>query len=181
MTVNRGKQFEDVIKECFKKVDGVSIDRLPDQTNGFAGGSNICDFIAYKNPYEYYIECKAVHGNTLSIHSNDPKRKYGNISNKQFDGLLEKSKIDGVSAGVICWWVDKDVTMWLDIRMLRFLYLSGKKSIRFDDNEVGFIPLSGRKKKIFYDYDIDFFLKIMKQGYENINKSLGNTEIKRGE
>lgn len=43
MSVNRGKQFEDVIKTAFEKVPGVSIDRLHDQTTGYAGSSNICD------------------------------------------------------------------------------------------------------------------------------------------
>lgn len=43
MTVNRGKQFEHVIQEAFEKVDGVSIDRLHDQTTGFSGSQNICD------------------------------------------------------------------------------------------------------------------------------------------
>ena len=69
MVENRGKQFENVIKTAFEKVDGVSIDRLHDQTTGFKGSSNICDFIVYKEPYEYYIECKSVHGNLLSIYS----------------------------------------------------------------------------------------------------------------
>ena len=41
--VNRGKRFESVIKESFERVDGVSIDRLHDQTNGFVGSSNISD------------------------------------------------------------------------------------------------------------------------------------------
>ena len=62
MAVNRGKQFEDVVREAFEKVEGVSIDRLHDQTNGFRGSQNICDFIVYKYPHQYYIECKSVHG-----------------------------------------------------------------------------------------------------------------------
>ena len=82
MSTNRGKQFEDVIKQAFLKISDVSIDRLHDQTNGYLGSSNICDFIVYKKPYEYYIGYKSVHGNTLSIDSNDPKKKYGNITNK---------------------------------------------------------------------------------------------------
>ena len=110
MSENRGKQFERVIREAFEKVPGVSIDRLHDQTNGFKGSQNICDFIVYKEPYEYYFECKSVHGRTLSIHSIPHTGKdgkvcgfYGNITDKQWGGLLEKSKIPGVFAGIICW------------------------------------------------------------------------------
>ena len=45
MAQNRGKQFEDVIKKAFLKVPDVSIDRLHDQTTGFLGSKNICDFV----------------------------------------------------------------------------------------------------------------------------------------
>lgn len=43
MSPNRGKQFENVIREAFERVPNVSIDRLHDQTNGFKGSQNICD------------------------------------------------------------------------------------------------------------------------------------------
>lgn len=161
MAVNRGKKFEDVIREAFEKVPGVSIDRLHDQTTKFKGTSaNICDFIVYKEPYEYYIECKSVHGNTLSIHSNDPKHKYGNISNTQWEGLLEKSQIEGVTAGIICWWIDKDVTLFLPIQILNQLRRTDNKSVRYDINEYigNVIEIKGKKKRVFFDYDMEAFL-----------------------
>ena len=160
MAENRGKKFEEVIKESFLKIPNVSIDRLHDQTNGFAGSSNICDFIVYREPYQYYFECKAVHGNTLSIHSNEPKRKYGNISNKQWEGMLEKSKILGVFAGVICWWIDKDVTLFIPIQTLQILKTLEYKSIRYDINTTNYviIPIPGKKKRVFFDYDMNRFL-----------------------
>ena len=150
---NRGKQFEQVIKGAFEKVPGVSIDRLHDQTTGFAGSTNICDFIVYKEPYEYYIECKSVHGNTLP---------FSNITDKQWHGLLEKSKIQGVYAGVICWWVDKDVTLFLPIQLLQDAQDAGWKSIRYDvvfEQSVPIVTLTGKKKRIFFDYDMSKFLQ----------------------
>lgn len=169
MAQNRGKQFESVIKEAFEKVDGVSIDRLNDNTAGFKGIAGICDFIVYKKPYEYYIECKSVHGNTLSIHGNDPKHKYGNITNTQWEGLLEKSKIDGVFAGIICWFVDKNVTYYFDIQFLYALRTQGYKSVRYDSKADSYPPnyaddselfqLSGKKKRVFFDYDMNQFLE----------------------
>ena len=168
MSQNRGKQFEDVIKQAFEKVPGVSIDRLHDQTTGYAGSSNICDFIVYKEPYEYYIECKSVHGNTLSIHGNNPKHKYGNITNTQWEGLLEKSKIEGVHAGIICWWVDKDVTAYLPIEMLQYLRDKGYKSVSYiadwvelavDAPDWNWCWITGKKKRVFFDYDMEEFLK----------------------
>jgi len=150
---NRGKDFEKVIKEAFEKVPGVSIDRLHDQMNGFAGSANISDFIIYKYPYEYYIECKSVHGNTLP---------FSNISKNQWNGMLEKSKIDGVFAGVLCWWIDKDVTAFIPITLLEQWKTSGYKSVRYDDVQdcPYAIELHGKKKRVFFEYDMEEFFKI---------------------
>ena len=174
---DRGKQFEKVIREAFNKVDGVSIDRLHDQTTHYKGSTNICDFIVYKKPHEYYIECKSVHGNTLSIYSIPKPDKhgilhgfYGNITDKQWRGLIEKSKIKGVRAGIICWWVDKDVTLFLPIQLLSSLRVQGKKSVRFDDDYkyvntkpyyvYSVYQIKGKKKRVFFDYDMESFLKV---------------------
>ena len=156
MSVNRGKQFEDVVKEAFEKLPDVSIDRLHDQTTGYLGSSNICDFIVYRFPTIFYIECKSVHGNTLSIHSNNPKNKYGNITNKQFEGLCEKSKIDGVQAGVLIWWVDKDVTKYFPIGYINKLIENGQKSIPYTNAWGTEVP--GKKKRVFFDYDMEALL-----------------------
>ena len=148
MAVNRGKNFELVIREAFEKVPNVSIDRLHDQTNGWKGSTNICDFIVYKEPYEYYFECKSVHGNTLP---------FSNITDTQWNGLLQKSQIEGVFAGVICWWIDKDVTKFIPIESLSWLELSGYKSIRYDIDNVYTVEIKGKKKRVFFDYDMEEF------------------------
>lgn len=151
MAINRGKDFEQRIRDAFERVEGVSIDRLHDQTTGFKGSSNICDFIVYKKPYEYYIECKSVHGNTLS---------FSNITETQWNGMLEKSKIPGVFAGVICWWIDKDITKFIPIQALQWNKENGYKSIRYDHNAISFIEINGKKKRVFFDYDMeDFFIR----------------------
>ena len=49
---NYGKKFEQVVRESFERVPGVSIDRLNDNTAGFKGIAGICDFIVYREPYE---------------------------------------------------------------------------------------------------------------------------------
>lgn len=154
MAVNRGKRFEDVIRKSFERVEGVSIDRLNDNTAGFKGIAGICDFIVYKEPYEYYFECKSVHGNTLP---------FSNITDTQWNGLLQKSQIEGVHAGIICWWVDKDVTKFIPIQVLAWLDMSGYKSIRYDkgtpDNYIGdIIEIKGKKKRVFFDYNMEEFL-----------------------
>lgn len=175
MSVNRGKAFESHIKKAFEKLSDVSIDRLFDPMVGYAGINNICDFIVYSYPYQYYIECKTVHGNTLSIHSVPKPDKngvlhgfYGNITDTQWEGLAEKATIYGVVAGVICWWVDKDVTLFLDIRALECLRKSGYKSVRYDNDKWTnlIFPLTGTKQRVFFDYDMRNFLRTI----ENIKK-----------
>lgn len=156
MNINRGKDFEAVVKDCFLTVPGVSIDRLHDQMTGFKGSTNICDFIVYKEPYEYYFECKAVHGNTLP---------FSNITENQWQGMLLKSKIPGVYAGVICWWVDRDVTIYIPIQRMQEYKEVGFKSIRFDifDN-AGVYQIHGKKKRVFFDYDMKDFLERLSYG-----------------
>lgn len=159
MSVNRGKQFEDVIKKAFEKVEGVSIDRLHDQTTRYKGSTNICDFIVYKKPYQYYIECKSVHGNTLP---------FSNITDNQWNGMLEKSMIQGVKAGVICWWIDRDVTTYLPIQALKIIRDEiGDKSVSWSatlvvsdkGHKINLIELDGKKKKVFFDYDMNKFFE----------------------
>lgn len=167
---NRGKQFENVIEKAFKKVPNTSIVRLHDQTTGYLGSTNHCDFIVYNKPFEYHLECKSVHENTLSIHSIPKQDKngklhgfYGNITDTQWEGLLEKSKIPGVIAGVICWWIDKDITRFIPIQVLDYLREEGYKSIRFDAfpfrlDLFPIIEIKGKKKRVFFDYDAERFL-----------------------
>lgn len=154
MAVNRGKKFENCIKEAFLKVSGVSIDRLHDQTTGYRGSSNICDFIVYREPYEYYFECKSVHGNTLP---------FTNITDTQWNGLINKATIEGVFAGVICWWIDKDKTVFIPIQELVAMRIVGMKSVRYDaiddcEGDTNMIEIKGKKKRVFFDYDMEGFL-----------------------
>lgn len=157
MSPNRGKQFENVIRKSFERVDGVSIDRLNDNTAGFKGVAGICDFIVYKEPYEYYIECKSVHGASLP---------FRNITDTQWDGLLEKSKIEGVYAGIICWWTQKDKTVFIPIQTLELMRTVGMKSVRYDaiddcDGDTDMIEIKGKKKRVFYEYNMeDFFNEV---------------------
>lgn len=150
---NRGKKFEQVVRESFERVPGVSIDRLNDNTAGFKGIAGICDFIVYREPHEYYFECKSVHGASLP---------FSNITDTQWKGLFEKSKIEGVFAGVICWWVDKDETWFLNIQYLQDLKILGKKSIHYPDaplyNASNLVPIKGKKKRVFFEYDMEEFL-----------------------
>ena len=153
MSENRGKQFESVIKTSFEN-SNFCIDRLHDQTNGFKGSQNICDFVVFRQPNIMYLECKSCHGNTLP---------FSNITQTQWNGLLEKDLYCGVYAGVMIWWIDKDITKFVPIYNLQILADSGAKSIRFDT--ASGIEVPGKKKRVFFEYDMEKFWEELKNEY----------------
>ena len=154
---NRGKKFENVVREAFEKVPNVSLDRIHDQTTRYKGSTNICDFIVYREPYEYYIECKSVHGASLP---------FSNITDAQWNGLLQKSTIQGVFAGVICWWIDKDVTKFIPIEELEDLRTWGFKSVNYQ--QMAGIKIKGKKKRVFFDYYMGEFLDDLERIYSEV-------------
>jgi penicillin-binding protein-related factor A (putative recombinase) len=155
--VNRGKDFEEQVRKSFARVPNCSIDRLHDQMSGYAGSSNICDFIVYRKPYQLYLECKACYGNTLNFH---------NITDNQWKGLIEKAKIDGVIAGVMIWFIDHDETVFIPIQALETSRFLGDKSVNAktakDAYGMNYIPVHGEKKRVFFDYDMENFLDYLK-------------------
>lgn len=149
MPQNRGKQFEGVIKKACERVEGVSIDRIHDQTNGYKNSSNICDFIAYKYPYEYYLECKSIHGHTFPLR---------NVTDNQRKGLLAKSQIHGVIAGVIIWFIDHDKTFFVPIQHIQDELDFGHTGLHiYNLDKQIWKKIEGTKKRIFFDYDMQSF------------------------
>lgn len=151
MRPNRGKEFEAKVKKAFEKIPDISIDRLPDQMSGRKGSSNVSDFIVYAYPHQYYIECKAFYGNTINF-SKIP----------QLDALYEKSKIKGVRAGCMLWFIDHDITVWVNAPILKICKLNGRKSINIKDikdNSVSYTVIEGSKKRVFFEYNMIPFIE----------------------
>ena len=151
MGVNRGKQFEEQVRDAFDRLDDVSVIRLIDPQNGFAGVRNICDFVVYHNPHQYLIECKSCYGNTLS---------FNNITDGQWNGLLEGSKVDGVIAGVLIWFIDHDKTIFVPIQILERMKKAEFKSVNIKSlSEDMYYVVPGRQRRVLFDYDFTSFLK----------------------
>ena len=159
MGINRGKQFEDQVEKGLRCVTDTAVLRLIDPQGGFAGVYNVCDFIAYHYPHQFYLECKSCYGNTLSIHTNNPKNRYGAISNGQWEGLYEASLTVGVVAGVLIWFIDHDETLFVPIQVLQEMRDRGEKSVninKVDKSLCCIIP--GTKRRVLFDYDFSGFL-----------------------
>ena len=163
-----GKEFEHQVYKNFSEIGNVSIDRIPDQVTKYRGSSrNICDFIVYDKPNLIYLECKTVHGSTLP---------FSNIRENQWNGLLEKSKIDGVIAGIMCWFIDHDITEFIPIQALEILKNEqNAKSLKWEtvfivsydedgkERERFHMPvIGGKKKRIMFEYDMKDFLAQIK-------------------
>ena len=104
-------------------------------------------------------------GNTLNFKSH--------IKDNQWDKLLEHSQIKGVRAGIICWFIDRDITLYLPIQYLAYLEDRGEKSFNINkpySNELlNGILVFGEKKRVFYKYDLAKLLKDISK-YENNDK-----------
>ena len=150
MAVNRGKAFEHIIREAFENETDVVVYRIPDQMSGMYGSKNPCDMFVYAVPTLFALELKSVHGNTLP---------FTNISEYQWQQMLKMSKVTGVVAGVICWYVDRDRTIFIPIQFLEMLKQNGAKSIRFDADDIHISDIVGKKKKVFWEYDMSKFFE----------------------
>ena len=155
--VSRGKDFELEIRRAFEREKNVSVDRLKDSMSGYMGDNNICDFIVYKKPDIYYLECKAIHGNTLNFKSD--------IRPNQWFGLSQKNMIEGAHAGFLVWFIDHDVTYYVDIQLMNAYKGLGMKSLRYDVEEKSplMFKIDGKKKRILFNYDMASFFKILER------------------
>lgn len=147
MANNLGKDFETIVKKGFEKINGCSIDRVHDQTTGFKGSANICDFTVYKYPFFMYLECKTTHEKSLRLE---------NISRNQWNGLLNKSRYSGVICGVLVWFIALDETVFIPINTLDEARANGVKSINIrymEEKHLKFYYVGGKKKRVFFNYD----------------------------
>lgn len=144
-----GKKAEAKIAEWLNRPeDGYSFDRIKDQMTGFYGSSNICDFTCFKSPNMYYIESKATW---------EDRFDFSMLTETQHNGLLEKSKISNVWGLVIVLFASYKRAFILDIRDIKELEDSGKKSLNIKKISKWTIPFieietvpNNRKKLLDY-------------------------------
>lgn len=152
-----GKKAEQKIREWLDRpADGYSLDRIPDQMTGYLGSRNICDFDCYKYPNMYYIESKA---------TGHDRFEFNQISDIQRNGLLAKSKIAHVKAGIIILFAEAQRAFWVPIQEIKNLEDSGKHSLNIKKidswsiqyTEIRTVP-NTRKKLLDYTGEIDNFI-----------------------
>ena len=93
-----------------------------------------------------YIECKTIHGKSFN---------FKNLTDNQYNGLRNKSSYNSVIAGILLWFVDEDLTIFVPARVLYMLKeVDEQKSIKINDLPGGCIVFKGKKKRTFFEYDI---------------------------
>ena len=122
MPQNRGKAFEKLIRDQIKQLPNTACERLNDGMSGYINSSrNPSDFIVYKKPYMYYVECKSIHGASIPIQNF-----------KQIDLMAERCTVDGVFGKFIVWFVTHQKTFWIDYKVVLGMQRMGYKSINYN-------------------------------------------------
>ncbi len=151
-----GKRFEGDFKTSFIGIENVSCDRIQDSQGHYRGAYTISDFMVYKYPTLYYFELKATKGKRLS---------FDHIRPGQWTGLLAKSAIYGVQAGIVVHYYSEDGCLgvyYYDIRHLVELKRQGDKSVSIED--LTGVELDYRLKRVRYKYDVERWLSVLEQG-----------------
>lgn len=122
MAVSKGKEFEGFFRKATEKIQSegfqVDIHRLYDVV-GKKTIEQPSDFICYRYPNEIYVECKSTHDTSFSY-----------FTQPQYERLIKKSKISGVKAGMLVWFVKKKRIFWMDIDWMQAHYKTrGVKSV----------------------------------------------------
>ena len=108
-----GKEAEARIKTWLDRPEeGYCFDRIPDQQTGFYGSKNICDFTLFKAPNFYYLESKATYNDRF---------EFAMLTQYQYDGMCEKSLIEGVTCYVVVLFVTYKRAFLIDIRDIKYL------------------------------------------------------------
>lgn len=152
---NPGKPAEEQLRKWLDKPEaGYSFDRIPDQMTGKKGSTNICDFVLFKSPYQYYIESKSTW---------EDRFDFNMLTDEQYKGLLKKSKIKNVFGVVVVLFASYQRAFIIDIREIDRLINSGKKSLNIKKidkwgiayKEIQTIP----SRKQYLDYTGEFAVK----------------------
>ena len=143
-----GKKFEDQFKENWlDTVKDSWIYRLFDTMGGYSGIANVCDFIGFKSPLLFLIECKEHKGNTFPFSA---FRQYQQMSDTY------KKNITGLVAGVVLWLSDHDKVIWVPITTFDKIKSEDGKSFNIkmlDNPEYQCLELPSVKKRKFLNTD----------------------------
>ena len=156
-----GKKFENRFKQDYQRCfPNTMIYRLPDQQSGYAGGgsSNPCDFLCYPGECVLMVECKA-----------HAKASIPFTAIPQYDKLLDYKGKYKTFPGVLIWFYEKDVIIWVSIEEMEKMVLDGEKSIglrMIDDKKpykkmYNIITVPAQKLRTFMEADLNYLVEVL--------------------
>ena len=152
MAINRGKQFEARFKQDWiRTIPDSSIDRIYDVVSGKKTISNVSDFIGFKKPNIFYLECKSTNDNTFNF-----------AKLTQYDKLAAKVGIPGVRAGAVLWFVNHDRVVYVPISTITKMKEDGLKSVnirKLSGSGYKFYEIPSVKLRVFLESDYSCLLK----------------------
>lgn len=150
---NKGKQWEVKFKEDWiRTMPNSTIDRLYDSVSGYKSISNVSDFIGFKKPCIYYLECKSIKTKSFP---------FSNLT--QYDKLVTKVGIPGVRAGVVIWYYEYDKVLYVPISTITKIKQDGHKSVSiqmFEDKLYNIIEIPAIKKRVFMECDYSVLMNL---------------------
>ena len=148
--VNRGKQFEKVFEENWKKsFPNTFIYRLKDDVSGYFGTSrNPCDFLCLPKDKLFMIEVKAHYGNTFPF-----------SAFSQYETLKSYAGCQNVLQGVMIWFIDHSRIIYVPIETITKMMKDGLKSVNINklDGYV-YVDIPSKKKRVFLESDYSILI-----------------------
>lgn len=121
--------------------------------NGYKEVSgNPCDFLCFPGKYLFMVECKEHKGASISF-SVIP----------QYERLLDYKDIPDVKAGVVVWFSEKDVIIWVPIKEMEKMVNNGEKSIglrMLKDKSYNITVIPTEKKRVYLDADYKILMEV---------------------
>lgn len=158
MSDNLGKAFENRFRSDWKKTfPGTFVFRLKDQMTGYKETSgNPCDFLCFPNNGKLYmVETKEHKGASIPF-----------VAIPQYERLLAYKDIPNVHPGVVVWFSEKDMVIWVGIKEMEKMVNDGEKSIglrMLDKSLYNIIVLPSTKLRAFMSTDYSI-LANLKEG-----------------
>lgn len=145
---NIGKVFEQEFK------DSISPDyylyRLKDDTSGFYGVSNPCDYILFRSPNLFLVELKTHKGKSIPL---------AKIRENQIQGMSKAVQYDGVYGGFLINFRDLEETYYVSVQeVINFIQTEKRKSIPVGWCRDHGIQIPQVKKRVRYRYDLENWL-----------------------
>lgn len=156
-----GKKFEERFRKDYKVCfPNTLIYRLPDQQSGYAGGGsqNPCDFFCYPGNLVLMVECKAHAGASIPF-----------SAIPQYERMLDYKGLEKTFPGVIVWFYEKDIVIWVSIEEMEKMVNDGEKSIglRMIDEKKPYkkayniIKIPSKKLRTFMESDYNFLVEAL--------------------